>query len=95
MNLAKTGLIPYWITCRNQRFQHLGVTGYTIADALYLLSAQGLYLDPTTDVVTIQANIQFAAIPFREVRANMGPMIFRGVWHPCLNIGFHRIEAFW
>jgi hypothetical protein len=95
MHLAKTGLIPYWITVQNQRVQHLGVTGYSIADAFYLLSAQGFCVNPTTDVVEIQANIQFADIPFREVRANMGPVIFRGVWYPCLNIGFHRIEAFW
>jgi len=95
MPASNTHLIPYWITFRNQRFQQLGVTAYSLQDGFRLLAVQGYTFDPEADISTIQEHIRIAELDQRHVVPNMGPIIVRGVWYPCLNIGWRRIEPFW
>jgi hypothetical protein len=95
MAVDSTGLIPYWITFQNQHFHQLGVTAYSLQDAFKLLAAQGYIFDPDRDISSLQPHVRVADLDQRHVVGNMGPIIVRGVWYPCLNIGWRRIEPFW
>src|SRR4051812_28168455 len=88
-------LISYWITFRHQRFYQLGVTAYSLHDAFKLLAAQGYIFDPHTDISAIHEHVRIADLDQHHVVQNMGPIIVRGVWYPCLNIGWRRVEPFW
>jgi hypothetical protein len=36
----------------------------------------------------VRENVTIGEIDPGHIRPNVGPMIVRGVWYPCLNIGF-------
>ena len=62
-----------------------GVTAFSIDDARFLLEAEGVLVDPNAEVIV---NIDVSTLDSRHVLCNSGPSCFRGVWFPCLNIGW-------
>ena len=62
-----------------------GVTAYSLADALYLLESEGILLATDSEVVE---DIDVSALDAAHVILNSGPPCLRGVWYPCLNIGW-------
>lgn len=84
-----TCLTAYWITDPADRTGlGYGVTAFSVPDALRILRAAGIAVpdDPAPLVVT--ENVSFADLDPNHVVLNMGPMVVRGVWYPCLNIGW-------
>ena len=62
-----------------------GVTAYSLADALFLLEAEGVLVQRDTEVVE---DVDVSTLDAGHVLPNSGPSCFRGVWYPCLNIGW-------
>jgi hypothetical protein len=88
MTLKDPALISYWITPSERTMVPfgIGVTAYSVEDAWSLVVATGWRVDRAK--AKIVAGIRFEDLDAGHVVPNMGPMIFRGVWHPCHNIGF-------
>ncbi len=83
-------LIRYWITFPNAAFETplgIGVTAYSVEDALQLLEKAGFQYASRGEETNIREDVLVHELP-EYVRQNMGPMNFRGIWYPCLNIGF-------
>ena len=66
----------------------LGVTAWSQADAFRLLEEQGYDFHLRALEVAVKEDVSIDDIDAGHVRPNMGPMIVRGVWYPCANIGF-------
>jgi len=62
-----------------------GVTAYSLADAFFLLESEGILLSDHSEVVE---DIDVSALDAAHVVLNSGPPCLRGVWYPCLNIGW-------
>ena len=62
-----------------------GVTAFSVEDALFLLEAEGCLMPPD---VEITADVDVSQLDAKHVIPNAGPSCFRGVWFPCLNIGW-------
>ena len=62
-----------------------GVTAYSLEDAYYLLEAEGYLIDRR---VPWCADVDVSRLDERHVLPNAGPPCYRGVWFPCLNIGW-------
>lgn len=72
----------------------IGVTAYSEADALDLLKTEGIdawFAGART--VHIAADVRSQDLDVRHVLPNAGPLQFRGVWYPCMNIGFGAPES--
>ena len=83
-------LTPYWITFPEDPDFPLGmgVTAHSLADAYLLLEQHGYTFHTRAARVNVVENITFDDLDQTHVVPNMGPLIVRGVWFPCLNIGF-------
>ena len=81
-------LTPYWITpCDPHGPFGLGVTAWNLEDAISLLREAGFVIDPSTAKVT--ENVRPDLVEHGDMVAKLaGPVTFRGVWHPCRNIGW-------
>jgi hypothetical protein len=66
----------------------LGVTAWSRADAFHLLEEVGYDFHLRANEVSIREGITIDDVEEFHVRPNSGPMIVRGVWYPCLNVGF-------
>jgi len=77
-------LTRYWINVPD--FIGFGVTAYSFEDALALLADEGINVENATEVVT---NVDLRTLNQRHVIPNAGPPCFRGVWFPCMNIGWN------
>ena len=86
----KNGLQTFWLTFpENPNFpMGFGVTAYSIADAYALLKANGYTFHELASRVEVREGITVGDTELSHVRANMGPIVTRGVWYPALNIGF-------
>lgn len=62
-----------------------GVTAYSLADAYFLLEAEGILLGDDCEVVE---GIDVSALNIDHVLRNSGPACMRGVWFPCMNVGW-------
>jgi len=62
-----------------------GVTAFSIDDARFLLEGEGVLIDDDSEVIV---NIDVSTLESRYVLEHSGPSCFRGVWFPCLNIGW-------
>jgi hypothetical protein len=62
-----------------------GVTAFSVEDARFLLEAEGVLIDPNTEVIV---DVDVSTLDAEHVLPNAGPSCFRGVWFPCLNIGW-------
>ena len=65
----------------------MGVTARSLEDAFALLDQHG-YDIHRTGPVEVRENVTVADLDQNDVVPNMGPIVFRGIWFPCLNIGF-------
>ena len=82
-------LKTYWITFPDNPNAPIGigVTAYSMMDAWDLICERN-YDHFYHGRYTIKENIAFADLDQKNVAPNIGPMRFRGIWYPCLNIGF-------
>jgi len=64
----------------------VGVTAWSIEDAFALIREQGLVTDENRAV--IHGNRGPHEVDNAHVAPHAGPAFFRGVWYPCLNIGW-------
>ncbi len=65
----------------------MGVTAYSLQDAFVLLDRHG-YEFHRRGPVEVREGVAVADLDQRHVVPNMGPIVFRGIWYPCLNVGF-------
>ena len=67
----------------------IGVTAVSEQDAFQLLQEQGIdkWLVDAKEIL-IQKGLRIGDLDQKNVRPNIGPMQFRGVWYPINNIGF-------
>lgn len=67
----------------------IGVTAYSEADAQSLLLERGIseWFRNALQIV-IQEGVRIHDLDQKNVAPNIGPMQFRGVWYPCMNVGF-------
>jgi hypothetical protein len=71
-----------------------GITAYSEEDVYLLLAECGVdewYSSARKIVVRVGVRIQ--DLDQRNVVPNIGPLQFRGVWYPCMNIGFGTPKA--
>jgi len=67
----------------------LGVTAYSERDARDLLDEFGVSAwFANARVVVVRVGVRVQDLERLHVYPNTGPMQFRGVWFPCMNIGF-------
>jgi hypothetical protein len=80
-------LVSYWIKGANDRGPlGFGVTAWSIGDAFALLEERGFKID--LEKALVRPNVQPHEVGHSFVAMNSGPAYFRGVWFPCLNIGW-------
>ncbi|HET6648209.1 MAG TPA: hypothetical protein VFH01_12855 [Pyrinomonadaceae bacterium] len=82
-------LISYWVVPQEEHCGvpfGIGVTAYSVADAFALIRECNWPMD--LSAVKVTENVKFDDLDQQHVVPNMGPMTFRGVWYPCLNIGW-------
>ena len=83
MSNAKQHLRRYWFAVPG--LNGFGVTAFSIDDARFLLEAEGYLIDADVEVIT---DVDVSTLDPNHVLPNVGPSSFRGVWFPCLNIGW-------
>jgi hypothetical protein len=85
---ARKLLVPFLFTIKDEkgRAEWFGVSGYSREDAIALLSEAGFQIDPNAKNVTVRENVRLTDFEERHIGQNMGPMQFRGVWYPRLNV---------
>ena len=84
LSKAKRSLLTrYWFNVPG--LPGFGVTAYSLADAFFLLESEGILLAGDCEVVE---EIDVSALDAAPVILNSGPSCLRGVWYPCLNIGW-------
>ena len=83
-------LTAFWITFpKDPAFpMGIGVTAWSRADAYRLLEENGYDFHIRAQEVLVREGITIDEVDQSNVRPNSGPMIVRGIWYPCLNIGF-------
>jgi hypothetical protein len=80
-------LISYWIKGTDPRGPYgFGVTAWSLEDAVALIRAEGYSIEEET--AEARANVFPHDVDWFHTPVNAGPAVFRGVWYPCLNIGW-------
>ncbi|MBA3464201.1 MAG: hypothetical protein H0T46_29875 [Deltaproteobacteria bacterium] len=82
-------LTAFWISFPDDRGfpLGLGVTAHSKDDAFQLLEDQGYDFHLRARSVDVKVQVGVADLDL-HVRTDMGPIVVRGVWYPCFNIGF-------
>ena len=81
-------LIAYWISSRNPKGSiGYGVTAVDLPDALWIIRRLGYEIEPATDIASIQVISALDELEEAHVRANMGPIVVRGLWYPFIGVG--------
>ena len=84
---ARTLLVPFLFTVGDGRGIHwYGVSGHSLDDAVELLRAAGVSIDPTRPNVAVREHVRLTDFEERHIGPNMGPMQVRGVWFPRMNV---------
>jgi hypothetical protein len=67
----------------------IGVTAYSEADAYELMHERGVsdWFANAKEIV-VQKNVRIQDLSQSNIVPNIGPMQLRGVWYPCMNIGY-------
>jgi hypothetical protein len=66
-----------------------GVTAYSEADARAMLEERGVSAWFTeAKEILVRRGVRIQDLDQSNVVPNIGPMHLRGVWYPCMNIGF-------
>ena len=83
-------LTAFWITFpKDTNFPiGLGVTAHGIDDAYCLLEERGYEFHKTAKDVVIKENVKVGDLDYSHIVQNMGPIVVRGVWYPCQNVGW-------
>jgi hypothetical protein len=86
-------LATYWI--KSPIFHSpigFGVTAFTLEEAIRTIQSEGFgrYLPDNLDELIVRENISINDLDQNNVVPNIGPMVMRGLWYPCLNIGWTR-----
>lgn len=76
-------LTRYWLNVPG--LIGFGVTAFSIEDALFLLEAESYLIPPDVEVIS---NVDVSELDAKHIIPNAGPPCFRGVWFPCLNVGW-------
>jgi hypothetical protein len=65
------------------------VTAYDIDDALGIIRSLGYaeHLPADLHSLKVTSGVQHADLEENHVRANMGPIVVRGMWYPFVRIG--------
>jgi hypothetical protein len=86
-------LTSYWIVSPNPRAPlGFGVTGFSLEEALRIIRSEGYEDCLPDDLGQLQVieNVAIQDLDQRHVVPNMGPMVMRGLWYPCQNLGWPR-----
>jgi hypothetical protein len=84
---ARKLLVPFLFTVNDSgRAKWYGVSAYSLEDALSLLRDAGFEIEPSDPAVTVRENARLTEFEERHIGPNMGPMQFRGVWYPRMNL---------
>jgi len=87
MTLKRPELISFWIKTFDPHGPlGYGVTAWSLEDAIGLIRLAGYSID--LDEVTVSEDVHPHQVDDRHIAPNSGPSTFRGVWYPCLNIGW-------
>ena len=78
-------LQSYWIESPTIGFG-LGVTAYSRYDAFKLLGEAGFMLSPDNPDVSVVEGVGVSDLDTNHVVPNIGPLFFRGIWHPRANL---------
>jgi hypothetical protein len=72
----------------------IGVTAFSEADARALLQERGVaeWFSEAKEVV-IKQGVRIEDLDQSNVRPNVGPLHLRGLWYPCMNVGFGAPRA--
>ena len=67
----------------------IGVTAYSEADARAMLEERGVsaWFAEAKEVL-VRRGVRIQDLDQSNVVPNIGPMQLRGVWYPCMNVGF-------
>ena len=86
----KKVLTAYWLSYPADPSFPLGqgVTAHSVEDAYQLLEESGYTLHIEAKYVKIKENVTIDDLDRTNIVPNIGPLIMRGIWYPCLNIGF-------
>jgi hypothetical protein len=85
--MKDSSLISFWITTSDPDGPcGFGVTAWSIEDAAALLKEAGYRIELGSAMV--RENVLPHDIDENHVAPNAGPSVLRGVWYPCLNIGW-------
>ena len=68
-----------------------GVTAQCLEEAYELLEACGFSYHREAQRVSVREDVQLADIEYDFVEAQSGPLVVRGVWYPCYNVGFGSV----
>jgi hypothetical protein len=80
-------LVPFLFTVMaGERATWYGVSGYSLEDALSVLRAAGFEIDVGDPAVSVREHPRLTDFEARHIGPNMGPMQFRGVWFPRMNV---------
>lgn len=89
--IENRNLDTYWISFpKNPHLPlGLGVTAFSVADAFQLIEQQqiGEWFADAIEI-NIKKGVRADDLEARHVSPNCGPMQFRGVWYPAMNIGY-------
>lgn len=83
-------LYSYWISFpENMEYPvGFGVSAFSIEDAFSMLESLNYHYHYSAKNVSIQKDVLPTDIEFDFVADTSGPIVIRGVWYPCHNIGF-------
>jgi hypothetical protein len=85
---AKSPLRAYWIAPPPGRGPiGFGVTAYSLRDALAIIRDSGYELPEDVASLEIIEDVRVDAPEPWHVRANMGPIVVRGMWYPFRRVG--------
>jgi hypothetical protein len=81
-------LIPFWIVQQGEHWPlRFGVTAYSLADALHLLTRSGYTPPEDTSSLQVTERVRVSDLDQSHVVPNMGPMVVRGIWYPSRKVG--------
>ena len=92
MDIKNKLLVSYWITFPEDRSfpLGLGVTAYSVEDAFHLLEKEGYDFHKRAKKTEIKEGVAVQELDYDHVVVNSGPIVFRGVWFPCQNMGLGK-----
>lgn len=86
-------LTSYWIVSPNPHGPiGFGVTAFNLDEAVRMIRSEGFgdYLPDDLNQLRVLENATINDLDKNNVVPYMGPMVMRGLWYPCRNIGWPR-----